>query len=187
MKTISFSILVFFIVSCGNIEPQNKRTENNTDPVGAVAGTTPIAGINCFDDYDTGLAYAKQVGKPILLHFTGWVVVNSREMEDRVWVDPEIHPALKNEYVVICLYVDDKASLPEDKQYKSSSGKDITHTGQKWMDMEETRFKSATQPLYVILDTNEKQLLGPIGYTPEVHLFSDFLEEGVAEFEKRNK
>ncbi|MGB0428510.1 MAG: protein-disulfide reductase DsbD family protein, partial [Flavobacteriales bacterium] len=82
-------------------------------------------GLDCFHDYDEGLAYAKKVNKPVLVDFTGHACVNCRKMEDNVWPQPEIIDIIKNDYVLISLYVDDKEELPEDEQliYESKNGK----------------------------------------------------------------
>ena len=86
--------------------------------------------INCFHDYDEGMAYAKIQGKPVMLDFTGWSCVNCRKMEDKVWSDPAVLKRLTNEYVIISLYVDDKMILPQDQQFTSAStGKHIQTTG----------------------------------------------------------
>jgi len=126
-------------------------------------------GIVAFHDYEQGLAYAKEVGKPILLDFTGYACVNCRKMEDFVWSTSEILPMLKEEFVLISLYVDAKEELPKEEQYVSKeTGKEIVSVGNKWSDYQITRYKNNAQPYYIILDDEGKDLSTPIGYTPDV-------------------
>ena len=142
-------------------------------------------GIIAFHDYDKGLAYAKQVGKPILLDFTGYACVNCRKMEDFVWSTPEVLPLLKDKFVLISLYVDSKKDLPKEEQYVSKeTGKEIVTVGNKWSDYQITRYKNNAQPYYIILDDDGKDLTNQIGYTPDVSVYKTWLEEGLAKFEK---
>ena len=144
----------------------------------------------CTKDYETGLAYAKEHNKPIFLDFTGYTCVNCRKMEDNVWIDPEVDRILRNEYVIISLYVDDKKELPESEQVdKELFGKikKIRTIGNKWSYMQASRYSTNTQPYYVLLDTNEKLLIeDPIGYTPDAAEYAEYLLKGVEEFKKRN-
>uniref|UniRef100_UPI00404A9DD7 protein-disulfide reductase DsbD family protein n=1 Tax=Flavobacterium sp. TaxID=239 RepID=UPI00404A9DD7 len=142
-------------------------------------------GIIAFHDYEQGLAYAKQVGKPILLDFTGYACVNCRKMEDFVWSTPEILPLLKDEFVLISLYVDSKEELPIAEQYISpETGKEIVTVGNKWSDYQITRYKNNAQPYYIILDDEGKDLTKQVGYTPNVEEYKVWLEEGLAKFKK---
>jgi len=120
-----------------------------------------------FDDYDKGLAYAKQVNKPVLLDFTGWSCVNCRRMEQNVWPDPQVLDVLRNEVVLISLYVDDKRPLPENEVKPSQvrEGKMIKTIGQKWTEFQTLRYKANTQPFYVLVGHSEENLNTPIGYT----------------------
>ena len=94
--------------------------------------------IVAFHDYDTGLAYAKKVGKPVLIDFTGHACVNCRKMEQNVWVQPEVLKILKSEVVLISLYVDDKRPLPADQvvDSKLNPGKKLKYIGQKWSELQ---------------------------------------------------
>lgn len=142
-------------------------------------------GIVAFHDYEKGLAYAKEVGKPILLDFTGFACVNCRKMEDFVWSTSEILPMLKEEFVLISLYVDSKAELPKADQYVSpETGKEIVTVGNKWSDYQITRYQNNAQPYYIILDDEGKDLTKPVGYTPDVEEYKAWLEEGLAAFKK---
>ncbi len=142
-------------------------------------------GIVAFHDYDKGLAYAKEVGKPVLLDFTGYACVNCRKMEDFVWSKPEILPILKDEFVLISLYVDAKEELPKEEQYVSpETGKEIVTVGNKWSDLQITRYKNNAQPYYIILDDNGKDLTEQVGYTPDVEEYQAWLDKGLKAFKK---
>ncbi len=110
-------------------------------------------GITVFNDYDKGLAYAKSVNRPIMLDFTGYACVNCRKMENNVWSDEHVLPILKNEIVLISLYVDDKRKLPLNEQFVSkTTGSKIETAGDKWTDLMISKYKTNTQPLYVLTD-----------------------------------
>jgi thiol:disulfide interchange protein DsbD len=142
-------------------------------------------GIIAFHDYEDGVAYAKIVGKPILLDFTGHACVNCRKMEDFVWSKPEILSLLKDKVVLISLYVDDKRELPKEAQYVSKeTGKEIVTIGNKWSDYQITRYKNNAQPYYVILNSDGEDISKPIGYTPDATEYKKWLDEGIAKFKK---
>lgn len=115
-------------------------------------------GIMVFHDYEDGMAFAKSVHKPIMLDFTGYACVNCRKMENNVWSDESILPILKNDVVLISLYVDDKRELPKNEQFKTASGDEIITVGDKWTDFMISKYKTNTQPLYVITDLEGKNL-----------------------------
>ena len=139
-----------------------------------------------FNDYQQGLEYAKQVGKPVLLDFTGKSCVNCRKMEDNVWGKPEVLNILKNKVVLISLLVDDKNELPENevKPSKIREGKMIKTIGQKWSEFQALRYHSNSQPLYVLMGHDEQNLVPPVGYTPNVEKFSSWLHSGISAFGK---
>lgn len=137
-------------------------------------------GIVAFTDYQTGVDYAQSVGKPILLDFTGFACVNCRKMEDYVWSEEEVLSKIKNDYVLISLYVDDKKPLPENEQYISeTTGKKIRTIGNKWSDFQIEKYQMNAQPYYVLLDENENQLAEPVGYTPDVEEYANWLQSGL--------
>ncbi|UOX33538.1 thioredoxin family protein [Flavobacterium sediminilitoris] len=141
--------------------------------------------IIAFHDYEKGVAYAKEVGKPILLDFTGHACVNCRKMEEHVWSQPEVLSMLKNDIVLISLYVDDKRSLDEKEQYISpETGKEIKTIGNKWSDFQITRYKNNAQPYYIVLNSEGKDISDPVGYTPDVEEYKTWLKEGIANFKK---
>ena len=142
--------------------------------------------LNCFHDYDEGLAYAKDVGKPVMLDFTGWACVNCRKMEEQVWSDPKVLAVLRNEVVLISLYVDEKIALPENEQVEVEIGgktKKLRTVGNKWSYMQAIRYNTNSQPYYVLIDHNENTLNGSAAYDPDVNKFLDWLNEGISRFE----
>ncbi|SHJ81242.1 protein-disulfide reductase DsbD family protein [Flavobacterium haoranii] len=142
-------------------------------------------GIIAFEDYEEGLAYAKKVNKPALVDFTGDACVNCRKMEENVWSKPEILNILKNEVVLISLVCDRRIELPKEEQYVSKeTGKEIKTIGNKWSDFQITRYKSNAQPLYIIQDTEGKDLNIPVGYTPDAEEYKAWLESGINKFKK---
>jgi thiol:disulfide interchange protein len=143
-------------------------------------GHLAVHDIIAFHDYETGLAYAKTVNKPILVDFTGWACVNCRKMEERVWSEPAILNMLRNDYVLISLYVDDKNKLPKEEQYISEvTGKKVRTIGDKWMEFQKDNYEIAAQPLYVIKDKDGNDIGKPIAYTPEVEIYEAWLKKGL--------
>lgn len=138
-----------------------------------------ILNLNCTHDYNEGLRMAKEQNKPILLDFTGYACVNCRKMEENVWVQPEIYNVMKENYIVVSLYVDDKKELPLDEQftYKSKNGseKEIITVGDKWATFETENFGSNAQPWYAIINTKEQLLSFPLGYANTKKLEEEYL------------
>ncbi len=141
--------------------------------------------IIAFNDYETGLAYARKIGKPIMIDFTGHACVNCRKMEERVWSDPKILKLLNEEIVLISLYVDDKRQLPEGQEIISEiSGKKLRYIGQKWSEFQILKYKANAQPFYVLMDHEENNLIDPVGYTPNSEEYYAWLRKGVDAFHK---
>ncbi len=137
-----------------------------------------------FNDYDKGLAYARKVNKPVMLDFTGWACVNCRKMEQNVWVEDKVLNTLKNDVVLISLYVDDKRDLPDNEVVDSKlrPGKKLKYIGQKWSEFQTIRYKTNTQPFYVLIGHDEKNLIPPVGYTPNADEYYNWLQEGIKNF-----
>ncbi|GAA3772592.1 thioredoxin family protein [Flavobacterium ginsengiterrae] len=141
-------------------------------------------GIMVFHDYEDGLAYAKEINKPIMLDFTGYACVNCRKMENNVWSEPTILPILKNDVVLISLYVDDKRELPKEEQFTTEAGDKIITAGDKWTDFMISKYKTNTQPLYVITDLEGNNLntsKPTISYV-SADEYLHWLKEGIANF-----
>jgi len=139
-------------------------------------------GLDAYFDYDEARAYAQKVNKPILIDFTGNACVNCRKMEATVWPDPRVLQRLRNDFVLVQLYVDDKTALPEAEQTVSKfSGKKLKTIGNKWSDFQATRYNANSQPFYVQLDpTTEKVLATPQGANYDPDNFVRFLDSGLA-------
>lgn len=147
-------------------------------------------GLNCFHDYEEGLAYAKKINKPVLLDFTGWACVNCRKMENLVWTDPQIDSKLRKDVVLISLYVDDKRSLPDAEQTTKILGNktySIKTIGSKWSYLQASKFNINSQPYYVVIDTAGNTLSVSEGYSPNVKTYNQFLDEGIVKFRHRGK
>ncbi|MCD0474744.1 thioredoxin family protein [Flavobacterium sp. EDS] len=141
-------------------------------------------GIMVFHDYEDGVAFAKSINKPIMLDFTGYACVNCRKMENNVWSDERILPILKNDIVLISLYVDDKRELPADKQYVTESGDKIITVGDKWTDFMISKYKTNTQPLYIMTDlegNNLNKTKPTISYVGADE-YLKWLKEGISNF-----
>lgn len=142
--------------------------------------------LSCFHNYDLALAYSKKQGKPLFVDFTGYNCANCRRMEDNVWPEPSVLNQLRNDYVVVSLYCDDKAELPENLKYTTKEGVKIKTWGNKWSQLQIDRYGSNAQPLYVLLDSNEKMLTdSAYGTTKDVEVYAKYLKDGAAEFKKR--
>ena len=123
-----------------------------------------------------------------MLDFTGWSCVNCRKMEASVWSDPQVVKRLKEDYVLISMYVDDKTYLPEDKQVISKlSGKKLRTLGNFYSDIEASEYNSNTQPLYVLLDNNGKMLNDTRSYNTDVNAYVQWLDKGLTEYKKRTE
>ncbi|NDP28273.1 MAG: DUF255 domain-containing protein [Flavobacterium sp.] len=153
-------------------------------PDGAKIGPHQIV---VFNDFDKGMAYAKTVNKPIMLDFTGFACVNCRKMENNVWSDERVLSILKNDVVLISLYVDDKRDLPKNEQFISkTTGSEIETTGDKWTDFMISKYKTNTQPLYVLTDLNGNNLnetTPTISYS-SVEEYESWLKTGISKFKK---
>jgi len=149
-------------------------------PKGAHLGPHDIIS---FLDYEQGMSYAKKVNKPVMLDFTGHACVNCRKMEERVWSDSRVLQTLKNDVVLISLYVDDKRKLPESEQYLSSiNGKKVTTIGKKWSEFQINKYKANAQPYYVLLDHKGANLNEYSAYNPDIDTYLVWLQEGISNF-----
>ncbi|TXD47879.1 protein-disulfide reductase DsbD family protein [Polaribacter sp. IC073] len=145
-------------------------------------------GLDCYKDFDEGLQVAKETNKPILLDFTGWACVNCRKMEENVWSDPAVYNILKNEYVLISLYVDDnEKELPKAAQFDfiKANGKlkKIETYGDKWSTFQIVNFKNASQPYYVLMNADLEILNSPQKYT-DIETYKSWLEKGIQNYNK---
>lgn len=145
-------------------------------------------GIPGYFDYEQGLAAAKKANKPLLIDFTGHGCVNCRKMEENVWVDPQVLKRLKEDFVMVALYIDERLELPESEWYTSQyDGKVKKTLGKQNADFQITRFKNNAQPYYVILDHEENLLAQPRSYNTNISEFIEFLDRAQDQFEMRNE
>jgi thiol:disulfide interchange protein DsbD len=153
-------------------------------PDGAKSGPHRLV---VFDDYEKGLAYAKSVNKPIMLDFTGHACVNCRKMENTVWSDKRVLQILRNEVVLISLYVDEDIDLPKSEQFISkTTGSEIITVGDKWTDFMISKYKTNTQPLYVLTDLkgNSLNIEQPTISFVSINEYENWLLEGISKFKK---
>ena len=204
IKKLSFSriaggiLVASFVIYLASGFRVNKDTNTFTS-LTLLSGLAPPVGysffypnecpnnLDCFKDLKEGLAYAKKVNKPVMIDFTGLACVNCRKMEEHVWPDTTIDNYLRNDYVLISLYVDDKKELPEaEKIYvKRTDGgvRKLENYGHKWAHFQTEFFQSNSQPYYVLLDSNGKTILNtPVPYTPDTKEYAAFLECGLEVF-----
>ena len=154
-------------------------------------GTSAPLGLEAYKDFDQGMAAAKASGKPLMIDFTGWACVNCRKMEEQVWSTPEVFELLAQEYVLVSLYVDDRKALLADEQfsYAQPNGriKKLKTVGDKWATFQTINFKNNSQPYYILLDEDLNMLNKPVGYTPDVDEYAEWLTEGLEEFQRTHQ
>jgi thiol:disulfide interchange protein DsbD len=201
---ISFGILIAaFTIYLASGFRVNKDT-NTFQSLKLLSGLAPPVGyswlypndcpnnLDCFKDLKEGVAYAQKVNKPIMLDFTGYACVNCRKMEEHVWPEDKIKDYLKNDFVLISLYVDDKAELPTEQQImvnKVNGGTRLLENyGHKWAHFQTQFFQINSQPFYVLLSPDGTQILNdPVGYTPNEDDYAQFLQCGVEVFQQTQK
>lgn len=144
-------------------------------------------GLDCYKDFDKGLTKSRETGKPILLDFTGWACVNCRKMEENVWSNPSVYDLLKNEFILVSLYVDDRKALNASQQFnfKYANGriKKIKTIGEKWGTLQSINFNNASQPYYVLLSPDLEVLNHATQYE-EVSVFASWLAHGLEKYQK---
>lgn len=145
-------------------------------------------GLQGYFDYEQGMECARKLNKPVLLDFKGHACANCKEMENKVWSDPEVLKRLRNDYVIIALYVDDRTKLPEDEWVTSEyDGKVKKTIGKKYADFQITKYNINSQPYYVLVDHEGKNLTEPKGFDLNVNRFVEFLDAGLKEFKERKE
>ena len=139
-----------------------------------------------FNDYDEGMAYAAAHKMPVMLDFTGYGCVNCRKMEAAVWTDPRVASLMREKYVLITLYVDEKTPLSE-KLTVEENGTDVTlrTVGDRWSYLQRSKFGANAQPFYVLLDNEGHPLVGSYSYNEDVAAYLSFLEEGLQRYRQK--
>ena len=209
IKKLSFSriaggiLVASFVIYLASGFRVNQETKTFT-PLTLLSGLAPPVGysfmypndcpnnLDCFKDLKTGVEYAKKVNKPILLDFTGYACVNCRKMEEHVWPIKKIDNYLRNNYVLISLYVDDKKLLPEEEQIlvnRANGGtRKLKNYGHKWANFQTQFFQTNSQPYYVLLNSDGSKILNKaVGYTPDENDYAQFLECGLEVFKSNKK
>jgi cytochrome c biogenesis protein CcdA/thioredoxin-related protein len=152
-------------------------------PINCESGVEPL-----HNEYEKALQLAKEQDKPVLIDFTGWACVNCRRMEEKVWVDEEVRSLMKNNFIVVSLYVDERKKLPlaEQIEYTTKTGatKSIITVGDKWATFQAENFNAVSQPQYAIISADEKALTKTKSYTPDAGEFRDWLKAGLDAFSK---
>ncbi len=139
-----------------------------------------------FADYDEGMAYAKAHHMPVMIDFTGYGCVNCRKMEAAVWTDPQVAGLMREKYVLITLYVDEKTPLPE-KMTVRENGADVTlrTVGDRWSYLQRSKFGANAQPFYVLLDNDGHPLTASYSYNEDVAAYRSFLEKGLRQYSQK--
>lgn len=141
-----------------------------------------------FDDFDAGMRYAQETGKPVLLDFSGYGCVNCREMENSVWIDPTVKGILENDYILITLMTDDKTALPKVIEVEENGSiKKLRTIGDKWSYLQRSKFAANAQPYYIALDPAGNPLSASYAHDTDISKYIDFLKGGLKEYEARQK
>ena len=139
-----------------------------------------------FDDYDLGMEYARQHGKPVMLDFTGYGCVNCRKMELAVWTNPKVSDIINNDYVLITLYVDNKTPLPSPvKIVENGTERTLRTVGDKWSYLQRVKFGANAQPFYVLIDNEGKPLNKSYSYDEDIPKYIEFLQTGLENYKKQ--
>jgi len=187
-----FAFVVYLLPGLSNTEHANLKLLSGFPPplpysIYEKDSECPL-GLNCYKDLNEGITAAKAQNKPIMLDFTGWACVNCRKMEEQVWSKDKIYKVLRDDYVIISLYVDDRKKLSKEEQfqYKKSNGslKNIKTIGDKWATLQTVNFQNNSQPFYALLDHNMELLNHTTAYTPNESEYFNWLKKGLENFKK---
>lgn len=138
-----------------------------------------------FNDFDAGMEYARQQGKPVMIDFTGYGCVNCRKMELAVWTDPTVSKIMSDDYVLITLYVDEKTKLPEPvKVTENGTERTLRTVGDKWSYLQRSKFGANAQPFYVLLDNEGMPLNKSYSYDEDIQKYVEFLQTGLKNYKK---
>lgn len=139
-----------------------------------------------FDDYEAGMAYAKKVGKPVMIDFSGYGCVNCRKMEASVWTDPKVKQILEQDYVLITLIVDDKTNLPAPIEIQENGKvRKLKTVGDKWSYLQRSKFGANAQPFYILLDGEGMPLAPSYAFDEDVSKYIQFLQDGLKQFQQQ--
>ena len=154
--------------------------------IAAFAPPVEVKGRKVYYDYEEGLAYARQVNKPVMVNFTGYGCVNCRKMEASVWTDERVSQLMTEEYVLVTLYVDDKTPLTSPQTVvENGRERKLRTIGDKWSHLQRTMFGANAQPFYVLLDNDGNPLVAPYSFDEDIDHYVDFLQSGLSEYRKQ--
>lgn len=169
-----------------NTDTPNNTASTTVRPVKYIDKFHVPFGLTAFYDLEEGMAAAKKLNKPVMLDFTGWSCANCRKMENEVWSNAEVLKRIKNDFVLISLYVDDRTELPANEKFTNAQGEKIETIGDKNLEYEKTAFNLNAQPLYKFLDLNGKPLSNiQYGYDADVQKFINHLDSVKKSFYQR--
>jgi thioredoxin-related protein len=174
------------------------ESKGSYQPLGMLSGVVPPVcysfwqpcdcpqQLDCYKDLEEGLTFARENNKPVMLDFTGYACQNCRRMEENVWPEKEVYSYLKDDYVVISLYVDDKKALPEPITVTTLNGRqrELDEVGEKWAHFQQVYFNQNSQPQYVLMSPDGRRLNPSVNYTPDKNEYADFLRCGLENFRK---
>ncbi|WP_057940265.1 protein-disulfide reductase DsbD family protein [Algoriphagus resistens] len=182
MTTQDFNLRTMSASGSANVTTLCEESPNNP------ASLSFPHGIEGYFDLEQALSCAQSQNKPIFIDFTGHGCVNCRKMEERVWSEPEVLSRLKNDFIMVALYIDEKTELPESEWYTSTYDAKVKKTiGSQNSDMQITKFQNNAQPYYVIMDPKENVLVRPISYETDVEKFIEFLDEGIYNYKTKSE
>jgi thioredoxin-related protein len=186
METQDFDITAIVRDNSGGGYIENKGNIAETPSYLNSALKFPL-GLKGYFDYDEALKASKTLNKPVFVDFTGHGCTNCREMENRVWSDPQVLKRLRENFVLVSLYVDDKViELPQSQWYTNKRGNEVKLLGQKNTEIQINKFGANAQPYYVILDGNGNSLVQPHAHDLDIQNYIKFLDEGVEAYNKQS-
>ncbi len=187
METQDFDITNIVRENAGVSGPESKGNIAETPNYSNTALKFPH-GLKGYFDYDEALKASKVLNKPVFVDFTGHGCTNCREMENRVWSDPEVLKRLRENFVLVALYVDDKViEMPKTEWYTNKDGREVKLLGKKNTEIQIEKFGTNAQPFYVILDGNGNSLIQPHAYDLDINSYIKFLDDGVAAYNSKKE
>jgi len=185
MATLFFLFALYLVPGLTNTRYANLKLLSGFPPPlsYSIYGNDKAKGLepDVINDYDKALQLSKQTGKPLLIDFTGWACVNCRKMEEQVWTRPAIEALIKEKFILVSLYVDDRKKLNVPFQYQD---KEIKTLGDKWAIFQAVNFGGASQPMYVVLSPDEQLMNLPVGYS-QPGVYKNWLECGLKAWQQK--
>jgi len=194
LGAIAFAFAIYLVPGLSNTPAANLKLLSGFPPPlsYSVYGASNAHGKgvepDVINDYEKAVQLAKEQNKPILIDFTGWACVNCRKMEEQVWTDPAVSALIRENYILVSLYVDDRKKLPAEDRftYALADGKEkeINKIGDLWATFQSENFVNSAQPLYAVVSPEGRLMTNPVGYTPNIGKYREWLECGLRPIEK---